>query len=987
MSIVSAQDCNWTGTWDIGASGPLVLQQSGDTVTGTYYPIEQGEVRGTVSGNKLIGTWTHRTANPIISGDCELEMSEYCTLTSRWRYATVGYSQEWRTDWFEVGKKIPAIDTAGSKDLSPIQAQFEWIGMDADKVGVYDNGNPNGNPDGHFELYLNLPASTEIESILVYSADSNGNPANGQFWDTAYNNYYMIGVFDHGTQLNMIHVPTLGTFSGPVQLDLYCEDSGWFKSGNWFGLEVTLGDGTKLKKLVSIGGNFETPSASPSRQLDEPTIDSKSSKSDGLLEGNSKSSGEDSSFTSGSEDQSPSQIDSDMAIFDSWNTGSVDNNPTCSPIFTISQPQKITYIDTYHWNYGQGTSSGGTISLQNGNSETFGPWAVTAESASGAANAWWKSHPDMVIPAGTYTIIDSEPETWSKNSESPCGFSKVEGYPANNASSANLPLAEMIQIRPTVIVGPYEETNATVTPEEGGSLHYGRIEVTAPPGAVDESTKIVVKKLTGDVPTGMDSTSTTPKATSLSEVYDLGPDGIEFKKPVLITLSYDESALPNGGNESGITAAYFNGDKWVPIRGLVDTEKNTVCFRAQKIPGELFTSIYVATALITTLVGVSIYAYETGAHQNAIDLYKGNIAINGSDPIVKGTANKYITPTDCKVQCYALRSHLLIGGQKVKLDDPNLGDLLAKNNIGLLTFVEENGIESVQRYPAEGSEAYKHANWQKPVDYLTKNDKVGDCTDITNAAVSIFRALGMPAKSVFGYTDAERKNAHAWGEVMIGGKMYLIDENGQLEGLEDAMKKMNLVRPKSDDKRNRMWDEIKTEEYTKEWYKHPSINMLHRYGLDEESGSIDEVDYTEDNWTWVEKANSYYSQRKWDKAINAFEEAIKLDPKNAVYWQSKGTALYNQGKYDEAVKAFEEAIKLDPKNEDYWQFKGWALNNQGKYDEAIKAYDEAIKLDPKPGEAWHDKGLAIKSLGRTTEANAAFAKAKEMGFKDPCECV
>lgn len=35
----------------------------------------------------------------------------------------------------------------------------------------------------------------------------------------------------------------------------------------------------------------------------------------------------------------------------------------------------------------------------------------------------------MVIPAGNYIIIDSQPETWSRNAESPCGFVKVEGYP------------------------------------------------------------------------------------------------------------------------------------------------------------------------------------------------------------------------------------------------------------------------------------------------------------------------------------------------------------------------------------------------------------------------------------------------------------------------------------------------------------------------------------------------------------------------------
>jgi hypothetical protein len=299
-------------------------------------------------------------------------------------------------------------------------SQFEWIDENADKVGTWDNGNPDGSMDGHFRIDLSLPGPTEIKTILLFTADENANPVGGQFWDTAATNYYILGVFDQGTQLNNNHVTSLGTFSGDMQFDLYAADSGWFEKGNWFGVEVTLGDGTKITRLTSIGEPFVGPSKSPSGQLGDPAIDGKS-KIDSILQGDSKS--------SGSQDQSSGQTDSGTAIFDSWNTGAVDNNPTCSPILTISKPHMITYIDTYHWNDGQGTTSGGSISLQNGDGKTFGPWPVEAKSASGAANAWWIARPNVVIPKGNYIIIDSQPETWSQNSESPCGITKVEGYP------------------------------------------------------------------------------------------------------------------------------------------------------------------------------------------------------------------------------------------------------------------------------------------------------------------------------------------------------------------------------------------------------------------------------------------------------------------------------------------------------------------------------------------------------------------------------
>jgi hypothetical protein len=101
----------------------------------------------------------------------------------------------------------------------------------------------------HFILNLSLPNSAEISSILIYSSDENGNPSGGQYWHTADESYWLLSAFDTGVQLNKNHVSFLGAFSGQVQSDLYCADSGWFEPGNRFAAEVVLGS---LRKLASI---------------------------------------------------------------------------------------------------------------------------------------------------------------------------------------------------------------------------------------------------------------------------------------------------------------------------------------------------------------------------------------------------------------------------------------------------------------------------------------------------------------------------------------------------------------------------------------------------------------------------------------------------------------------------------------------------------------------------------------------------------------
>ena len=86
-----------------------------------------------------------------------------------------------------------------------------------------------------------------------------------------------------------------------------------------------------------------------------------------------------------------------------WSLQGVSYGPTAPSTFTLASPARITEILTYHW---QRYSSSQTIALQSG-SQTYGPWSVDSYSP------YWYVHPDEVLPAGTYTVIDSQPSTWS----------------------------------------------------------------------------------------------------------------------------------------------------------------------------------------------------------------------------------------------------------------------------------------------------------------------------------------------------------------------------------------------------------------------------------------------------------------------------------------------------------------------------------------------------------------------------------------------
>ena len=115
-------------------------------------------------------------------------------------------------------------------------------------------------------------------------------------------------------------------------------------------------------------------------------------------------------------------------LFDNGNIYTVYNKPTNQSVFTIANAYQVTYIETYHWNDRKGKSPG-KISLKHSDGTIYGPWQASSRKGQwDVPNAYWFVSPYEVIKPGTYTIIDSDPSTWSQNSTSNNkGFAVVKG--------------------------------------------------------------------------------------------------------------------------------------------------------------------------------------------------------------------------------------------------------------------------------------------------------------------------------------------------------------------------------------------------------------------------------------------------------------------------------------------------------------------------------------------------------------------------------
>jgi len=95
---------------------------------------------------------------------------------------------------------------------------------------------------------------------------------------------------------------------------------------------------------------------------------------------------------------------------------------------------------------------------------------------------------------------------------------------------------------------------------EGGTVEAagGFVQLVFPPGAVPSSIDVTVERR-----------STFPPAAGLidARVYEIGPEGARFSKPVELTLGYELDELPVESEESELILYVLDGEEWTAIPG------------------------------------------------------------------------------------------------------------------------------------------------------------------------------------------------------------------------------------------------------------------------------------------------------------------------------------------------------------------------------------------------------------------------------------
>jgi tetratricopeptide (TPR) repeat protein len=129
--------------------------------------------------------------------------------------------------------------------------------------------------------------------------------------------------------------------------------------------------------------------------------------------------------------------------------------------------------------------------------------------------------------------------------------------------------------------------------------------------------------------------------------------------------------------------------------------------------------------------------------------------------------------------------------------------------------------------------------------------------------------------------------------------------------------------------------------------------------------------------TYNDLGGSYYNQNKYEKAIEFYNEAIKSDSEFDEGYNNLGNAYYNTQKYDLAIYNYKKAIELKPKYNRY-RYLGLAFYYNNQYQDAINSYKEAVKLKTDCYFCYNSLGLAHYQKKEYEEAISTYKKAIEI---------
>jgi tetratricopeptide (TPR) repeat protein len=130
---------------------------------------------------------------------------------------------------------------------------------------------------------------------------------------------------------------------------------------------------------------------------------------------------------------------------------------------------------------------------------------------------------------------------------------------------------------------------------------------------------------------------------------------------------------------------------------------------------------------------------------------------------------------------------------------------------------------------------------------------------------------------------------------------------------------------------------------------------------------------------YLHEGDNYAKEKEYDKAVDSFRLAIKLDSNLVAAYYGLGTAYANMGRMPDALEPMRTAVRLAPDNAKAHLALGRILAQLRRFDEGLGEMNEAKRLNPNNADTYNELGnLLLDGFGKFDDALAAYVEARRL---------
>jgi small subunit ribosomal protein S1 len=124
------------------------------------------------------------------------------------------------------------------------------------------------------------------------------------------------------------------------------------------------------------------------------------------------------------------------------------------------------------------------------------------------------------------------------------------------------------------------------------------------------------------------------------------------------------------------------------------------------------------------------------------------------------------------------------------------------------------------------------------------------------------------------------------------------------------------------------------------------------------------------------KGNALFALKQFEEALDAYEQAIQLDPYEIAFYGGQVRALHELRRYQEALEACEQALLLDPDSDMYSSQKRELLTEVERQVRSQERHPAQSNPPPSEGDTIIEEALRQLQSGSSPEADRYYAPAR-----------